>query len=116
MSTEFRPMRYLTYQEIKNKCPNIEFVKNEHASNMWGESLVMNGNYLHFYDDTKFIIGFTRYGRNNVEDIINEIQFNTGVLIFDEHSSQYEALFFQDLDEEEREEWLKEVDSERINS
>ena len=54
----------------------------------------MNGesNFLHYHmdgQDEQTIVGFTRYGSNNVDGIIEVISLQCEVDIFDEHQEEY---------------------------
>jgi Zn-finger domain-containing protein len=106
MSTDYIPMKDLSYKQMKSKCKDIEFVKSEHSQNKWGEVIIQNEsrNCLHFYDYKGKVCSFTRYGSNNVEEIIAHIQFKMGVPIYNEYSDEYHQMFLDNLTEEERKE------------
>lgn len=108
MSTYYRPLKDLSYKDMKKKCTDIEFVKNENASNKWGEIIHSDGNWLHFYEFDDKVVSFARYGQNYVEGMIEHIAFTMLTPIFDEYSQAYEVLSLQDMDEEERAEFLAE--------
>ena len=85
MSTSYRPLVDLNYKDLKKKCTDIEFVKHENSSNKWGEILHKDGNWLHFYEFKNKVCGFTRYGGNYVDSIINHIEQVMSVPIYDEY-------------------------------
>tara|TARA_R100001509_G_C4673049_1_gene150812 strand:+ start:136 stop:480 length:345 start_codon:yes stop_codon:yes gene_type:complete len=109
MSTNYEPLKDLSYKKMKKLCTDIEFVKNENSSNKWGEIIHKDGNWLHFYEVNNKVCGFTRYGRNDVEDMIAHIQFKMGVPIYDEYSDEYHELWLSNLTEEERKEYEEEM-------
>jgi hypothetical protein len=47
---------------------------------------------MHFFDYNNKITAFTRYGANQVADMINLIQFRLATPIYDEHSKEYEEM------------------------
>ena len=104
MSTNYEPLRNLCYKKMKRVCTDIEFVKNENSCNKWGEIIHKDGNWLHFYEVNNKVYNFTRYGQNNVEDIIAHIQFKMDVPIYDDYSNEYYELWLSNLTEEERKE------------
>ena len=79
-------------------------MKNEHSCNKWGEIIHKDGNWLHFYEVNNKVCGFTRFGLNDVEDMIAHIQFKMGVPIYDEYSDEYHQMFLNNLTEEQRKE------------
>ena len=109
MSTNYEPLKDISYKKMKKLCTDIEFVKNEYSSNKRGEIIHKDGNWLHFYEVNNKVCGFTRYGQNHVEDIISHIQFKMGVPIYDEYSEEYHQMWLDNLSEEER----KEIESEQ---
>jgi len=113
MSTDYEPLRNLSYEQMKTKCTDIEFVKNENSSNKWGEIIRKKGSedgyWLHFYEDGYNVCGFKRYGSNNVEEIISHIQFKMGVPIYSEHSDEYHQMWLDNLTEDERKEYEEEL-------
>tara|TARA_Y100000592_G_C5206477_1_gene192981 strand:+ start:143 stop:493 length:351 start_codon:yes stop_codon:yes gene_type:complete len=113
MSTDYVPMKDLSYKQMKSKCTDIEFVKSEHSQNKWGEVIIQkeSRDCLHFYDYKNKVCGFTRFGINQVQDMIAHIQFKMGVPIYDEYSDEYHQMFLDNLTEEER----KEVEAELNN-
>ena len=109
MSTIYQPLKDLSYKKVKKLCPEIEFVKQPaHSSNRWGEIMRIDLDYLHFHDYKNKITAFTRYGRNNVEKIINLIQFRLATPIYDEYSPEFEQMHLENLTEKERKEFLGE--------
>tara|TARA_R100000656_G_scaffold117482_1_gene90839 strand:+ start:460 stop:792 length:333 start_codon:yes stop_codon:yes gene_type:complete len=108
MSTIYQPLKDLSYKKVKKLCPEIEFVKASNADNSWGEVMCINSHYLHFHDYKNKITAFTRYGQNNVEKIINLIQFRLATPIYDEHSPEFEQMHLENLTEKERKEFLGE--------
>ena len=114
MSTYYEPKIKLSYKKMKKVCTDIEFVKSEHSSNKWGEIIHKDGNWLHFYEVNNKVYNFTRYGQNNVEDIIAHIQFKMGVPIYSEHSDQYHELWLSNLTEEERKEVEEELNNDTV--
>ena len=110
MSTDYIPMKDLSYKQMKSKCKDIEFVKSEHSSNKWGEVIHKNGNWLHFYEVNNKVCSFTRFGQNDVEEIISHIQFKMGVPIYNEYSDEYHELWLSNLTKEERKEYEEEYD------
>jgi len=106
MSTDYVPMKDLSYKQMKSKCTDIEFVKSEHSQNKWGEVIIQkeSRDCLHFYDYKNKVCGFTRFGINQVQDMIAHIQFKMGVPIYDEYSDEYHQMFLDNLTEEERKE------------
>ena len=106
MSTSYRPLVDLNYKDLKKKCTDIEFVKHENSINKWGEILHKDGNWLHFHEFKNKVCGFTRYGMNDVDFIIRHMEQVMNVPIYDEYSKAYEVLSFQDMDEEEKKEFL----------
>ena len=48
-------------------------------------------NYLHIHmnDEKTEVTGFTRYGMNNVENMVRVIEFQTGVKLISEHDENY---------------------------
>tara|TARA_Y100001973_G_scaffold101643_1_gene165149 strand:- start:718 stop:1059 length:342 start_codon:yes stop_codon:yes gene_type:complete len=109
MSTNYMPIKPISYKQMKAKCKDIDILKDENSCNKWGTIIHQNSNYLHFYDYQGKVESFTRFGGNNVENIISHIQFKMGVPIYDEYSEEYEQIFLQGLSEEERKEFLKET-------
>ena len=113
MSTNYEPLKELSYKKMKRVCTDIEFVKNENSSNKWGEIIRKkgseNGYWLHFYEVNNNVCGFTRYGSNNVEEIIAHIQFKMGVPIYSEHSDEYHELWLSNLTEEQRKEYEEDM-------
>ena len=93
MSTDFMPVDVLSYEKVKKLCPEIKFVKSEHGhTNKWGEVMQLEEDCMHFFDYNNKITGFTRYGANQVADMINLIQFRLATPIYDEHSKEYEEM------------------------
>ena len=109
MSTNYEPLKELSYKKMKKVCTDIEFVKNENSSNKWGEVIRQNDNWLHFYETDNKVCSFARYGANDVESIIGHIQFRMGVPIYDEYSDEYHELWLSNLTEEERKEYEKDM-------
>ena len=109
MSTNYEPLKDLSYKKMKRVCTDIEFVKSEHSSNKWGEIIRQDGNWLHFYETDNKVCSFTRWGANDVEDIIEHIQFKMGVPIYNEYSDEYHELWLSNLTEEERKEYEEEM-------
>ena len=109
MSTNYEPLKDLSYKKMKRVCTDIEFVKNENSSNKWGEVIRQNDNWLHFYETDNKVCSFARYGANDVESIIGHIQFRMGVPIYDEYSDEYHELWLSNLTEEERKEYEKDM-------
>ena len=118
MSTNYEPLRYLCYKKMKKVCTDIEFVKSENSSNKWGEIIRKkgseNGYWLHFYEVNGNVCGFTRYGFNNVEEIIAHIQSKMGVPIYNEYSDEYHELWLSNLTEEERKEVEEELNNDAV--
>ena len=114
MSTNYEPLKDLSYKKMKKVCTNIEFVKDENSSNKWGEIIRKDGNWLHFYEDGHNVCGFKRYGQNDVEDIISHIQFKMGVPIYSEHSDQYHQMWLDNLTEDERKEYEEELNNDTV--
>ena len=99
MSTDFMPVDVLSYEEVKKLCPEIKFVKSKHGQNKWGEVMQLEEDCMRFYDHDNKIIMFTRYGANQVTDMIDLIQFRLATPIYDEYSKEYEEMT-QDLFQE----------------
>ena len=116
MSTNYEPLKDLSYKKMKRVCTDIEFVKSEHSQNKWGEVIIHNesGNCLHFYDYKDKVCGFTRFGLNQVEDMISHIQFKMGVPIYNEYSDEYHQMFLDNLTEEERKEVEEELNNDAV--
>ena len=114
MSTNYEPLKDLSYKKMKKVCTNIEFVKDENSSNKWGEIIRKDGNWLHFYEDGHNVCGFKRYGQNDVEDIISHIQFKMGVPIYSEHSDEYHQMWLDNLTEDERKEYEEELNNDTV--
>tara|TARA_R110002153_G_scaffold26953_5_gene83904 strand:- start:4913 stop:5257 length:345 start_codon:yes stop_codon:yes gene_type:complete len=114
MSTNYEPLKDLSYKKMKKVCTNIEFVKDENSSNKWGEIIRKDGNWLHFYEVNNKVCGFTRYGQNDVEDIISHIQFKMGVPIYNEYTDEYHELWLSNLTEEERKEYKEELNNDAV--
>lgn len=109
MSTNYEPLKDLSYKKMKRVCTDIEFVKSEHSQNKWGEIIHKEGNWLHFYEVNNKVCCFTRYGQNDVEDMIAHIQFKMGVPIYDEYSDEYHEIWLSNLTEEQRKEVEKDI-------
>ena len=109
MSTNYKPLKDLSYKKVKKLCSEIAFVKTSSASNKWGEVMQLGEDYMRFYEYDNKITGFTRYGQNNVEKIINLIQFRLATPIYDEYSPEFEQMHLENLTEEERKEFLGEA-------
>ena len=93
MSTDYMPVDVLSYEEVKKLCPEIKFVKSKHGQNKWGEVMQLEEDCMHFYDyGENKITGFTRYGANQVTDMIDLIQFRLATPIYDEYSKEYEEM------------------------
>ena len=99
MSTDYIPVDSISYKEVKKLCPEIKFVKTKHAENKWGEVMQLEEDCMHFTDYKNKITAFTRYGANQVTDMIDLIQFRLATPIYDEYSKEYEEMT-QDLFQE----------------
>ena len=114
MSTNYEPLKELSYKKMKKVCTDIEFVKNENSCNKWGEIIRKDGNWLHFYENNNKVYNFTRYGQNDVEDIIAHIQFKMGVPIYNEYSDEYYKIWLSNLTEEQRKEVEEELNNDTV--
>ena len=99
MSTDYMPVNALSYEKVKKLCPEINFVETKNAQNKWGEVMQLEEDCMRFYDHDNKIIMFTRYGANQVTDMIDLIQFRLATPIYDEYSKEYEEMT-QDLFQE----------------
>ena len=116
MSTNYEPLKDLSYKKMKKVCKDIEFVKSEYSSNKWGEVIIHNesGDCLHFYEVNNKVCSFTRYGGNHVEDMIAHIQFKMGVPIYNEYSDEYHELWLSNLTEEDGKEYGEELNNDTV--
>ena len=64
----------------------------------------VNGNYVHFsLDQNNNVTGFERFGQNNPEDIIEEIESIFGSVCIDEHNESYNRITGTIIDSIEKE-------------
>ena len=108
MSTNYKPLKDLSYKKVKKLCPEIGFVKTKHSSNKWGEVMQLGESYMHFYEYDNKITEFTRYGSNRVAEMLELIQDRLETDVCDEYSDEYEQMHLENLTEEERKEFLGE--------
>ena len=64
----------------------------------------VNGNYVHFsLDQNNNVTGFERFGQNNPENIIEEIESIFGSVCIDEHNESYNRITGTIIDSIEKE-------------
>jgi hypothetical protein len=92
MSTYFRPTGRVPLEGIKKKCKITKVVENPESHN--NESFFDGDNWLHFTTNGEGdVIDIFRYGNNNSEPMLDELERIFNVRMISEYEEEYQELF-----------------------